>query len=193
MKREDGELETLARTSTLLFHANVSHDSSYGNVWWRERGEINIPSSQTSVSILTASALLCRCSVLWPFVGCLKQLLCCCCCCIGFSIVAVKNGTNRTCESPMRPGVVSTPSSKSIISDDDSDSDDFFKCWPEWEEKITSFIWYHSTTYWMMIRGEMGYAYQVCQVNMDNSWHDWNSDSASLLDLFLCGRNSWNC
>lgn len=96
----------------------------------------NLPSSQTSVSILTASALLCRWSVLGPFVGCLKQLFWCCWCCIGFSMVAAKNGTNRTCESPMRPGVVSTASSRSIISDDDSDSDDFFKCWP-WKNKIT--------------------------------------------------------
>lgn len=97
----------------------------------KEKIELHVPSSQTSVSILTANALLCRCSVLWPFVGCLKQLFCGCCCSIGFSIVDAKNGTSRTCESPMRPGVVSTASSRSIISDDDSDSDDFFKCWPE--------------------------------------------------------------
>lgn len=102
---------------------------------WKQIGKIiklNLPSSQTSVSILTANALLCRCCKFCPPGGCLKQLTCC------FSVIGwtPKNGVRRTWE-PNKPGVESTPSSKSIISDEDSDRDDFFKCWPVffWKRK----------------------------------------------------------
>lgn len=78
------------------------------------------PSSQTSVSMLTASALLWRCCKFCP-VG-LQQF----CCCLSFRLCAPKNGTIRVC-SPIKPGVDSTPSSKSI-SDEDSESDAFFIC-----------------------------------------------------------------
>lgn len=97
-------------------------NQKYYNKWQ----SLDLPSSQTSVSILTASALLWRCCKFCPPDGCLQQLICC------FSAIGCtpKNGASRTCEPPNKPGVDSTPSSRSIISDEDSESDDFFKCWP---------------------------------------------------------------
>lgn len=115
------------------------------------------PSSQTSVSMLTASALLCRCcsSIVaaadaWPLPAppVVDDIVCCFvvaqfCSRLCFSVAlppppppvliwwcAPKNGASRTCEPPSRPGCESTPSSRSIMSDDDSDSEDFFRCWP---------------------------------------------------------------
>lgn len=83
----------------------------------------HLPSSQTSVSILTARALLWRCCKFCP-LG-LQQFGCC----LSVKLCAPKNGTIRAW-SPIKPGVDSTPSSKSI-SDEDSESDAFFKCWPK--------------------------------------------------------------
>jgi len=140
----------------------------------------HLPSSQTSVSILTARALLCLivrpllplplvaaaalafivwdccCCVCCCCCCCLKPFCCCCCCwyscvcvsccsgccsCLSIDIDiedatgccccwAPKNGATALrpgCVS-VNPGVDSTPSSKSIISDEDSDNDDFFMC-----------------------------------------------------------------
>lgn len=106
------------------------------------------PSSQTSVSILTAIALLClscRLFVLlrpfWPSCCCCScpcwsPCCCCCCswscsCCFSNDCCVLRNGTMWRPVWSVRPGVVaSMPSSKSIMSDDDSESEDFFKCWP---------------------------------------------------------------
>jgi len=112
------------------------------------------PSSQTSVSILTAIALLCLncklfvlrrpfwpsccccacCVICWPWGDC----DCCCCscswswsCCFSNDCCVLRNGTIWRPVWSVRPGVVaSMPSSKSMMSDDDSESEDFFKCWP---------------------------------------------------------------
>lgn len=78
-----------------------------------------LPSSQTSVSMLTANALLCRCCSVWPPDDCLAQIVGFC-----FSIVPIWYGL--PCDD-------STPSSRSIMSDEDSESDDFFRCWPNLE------------------------------------------------------------
>lgn len=108
------------------------------------------PSSQTSVSILTAIALLClNCKLFvllrpfWP--SCCCCVICwpcgdcdCCCscswswsCCFSNDCCVLRNGTMWRPVWSVRPGVVaSMPSSKSIMSDDDSESEDFFKCWP---------------------------------------------------------------
>lgn len=88
------------------------------------------PSSQTSVSILAASAALGRFWEVCEFVDdCLQQLIGCMDRSLAFTL-ATKNGASRICGSTNKFGVVSTTSSKSIISDDESDNDDFFKCWP---------------------------------------------------------------
>lgn len=131
-----------------------------------------IPSSQTSVSMLMQAGLI---LLLWRGLQ--------------FDFFVISGWVNKV------------PSSSSIISDEDSDIEIFFR--PEkhtmqFSHKSLFYIIYNSNLLSLVLRliiyisWRNIMAYLKCQEDMDSWSHDWSSATASLPGQSHDDRSNWN-